>query len=172
MTTINNTNLTILNKEGTACRNAILGNNEAFYNFAKALGAASEIETFLVRLNDQKLNEAYYGKKMNFAKIVGYEHTPIIAKRTGLDGIEREVVVPWNKATVEERENFDMPIKKLFAKVLDIVLRSFIKTSLEVKREHGFAILTTRMSPKEVIFEDILRLAREIEDFRVNNLTF
>lgn len=163
-------NLTILGKNGVAVRKIILSNNNVFYSFAKALGAANEMSLFLARFNDQKLNKVYYGREMKEEHMS--EHTPIIGVRKGEDGIDREVVIPWEKATQSERDNFDMPIKKLFEKVLDIMVRSFVKASLEVKAAEGFSLLTAPIYPKTVTVEDALRLAVEIEDFRKDYLSY
>lgn len=166
--TTNNKNLTILKTGGAMAKSAILNNNNAFYAFAKSLGAAMEIPLFLARFNDEKLNRAYYGCDMGRQSCS--EHTPVIATRIGNDGISREVVIPWDRATNEEKETFEMPVRELFEKVLDIMLRSFIKASVEVKAERDVSLLKVKIPPKEATYEIKLQLAREIEDFRENYL--
>lgn len=143
--------ITNLNKQAKI---AISQNQDAFIAFARCYGAALEVPVILHRIGDRHLLDVLYDGEGYYDDRSG--NLPIVTA----DGI----VKPWDVATDAEKEEFTMPIRQLLDKVLDIMLRSLIKTHVETKRE-GVFLLTARAFPAETSIEDKIRIARDIEVF-------
>lgn len=160
--------LTVLSYNGEEIRRIILENDEIFALFAKTLGAVCEISLFLTKFEDRELDRAFYGKEIRIEYVGVHEKITYIEKAN--DGAEKEFAVPWGKTKLCTKSNFKTPVEKLFQKVLDIVVRSFVETSLKINDIEGFSLLTVPFYPTIATIEDALRLAAEIEEFNKNYL--